>query len=253
MQILLAPAKLMIDDPAQCPIYGSHEPVFQPEADKIAACLCGYSVSELIDMLHVNREIAVSARQRYDNFFETSTRRAAIARYDGIVFKTLDAKSLNDTQLDFLDTHVNICSFLYGLLRPLDKINPYRLEGDVTLPVTNGLTMFEYWRTRLTDLLIDRTKTGDGILVNLASNEMQKLFDWKRVKRELNVISPEFKVEKLGRLRTITVYSKICRGAMTRFIANNKINDPSRLIDFEYHGFTYASGNTNAPVFAVRL
>lgn len=253
MQILLAPAKLMIDDPQLCPIDGRHTPIFQTEADKIAACMCGYDIPELIDILHINREIAISTHQRYNDFFEPSTRRAAIARYDGIVFKNIDAETLTSDQLEFVDKHINICSFLYGILRPLDAINPYRMEGSVVLPVTGGISMFDYWKSRLTDLLITRTKDDDGILVNLASNEMQKLFDWKRVKRELNVISPEFKVETPGRLKTITVYSKICRGAMTRFIVSNLISNPSDLTAFQHQGFTYTSGPLTAPLFTINI
>ncbi|MDE5554916.1 MAG: YaaA family protein, partial [Muribaculaceae bacterium] len=202
MQILLAPAKLMIDNPADCPINGVRTPIFQSEADHIAAAMCDYNVDQLADMLHVNKELAVSTHQRYNDFFDTATRRAAIGRYDGIVFKNIDAESLTPEQLDFADKHVNICSFLYGLLRPLDLINPYRLEGDVTLPAIGGISIFDYWKPRLTEELIRRVKADDGILVNLASNEMQKLFDWKRVKKELTVITPSFKIETLGMLRT---------------------------------------------------
>ena len=183
MQILLAPAKIMIDNPADCPVDGVSTPLFQADADHIAAAMCDYSVNELADMLHINKELAISTRHRYNDFFDKETRRAAFGRYDGIVFKTINAASLTHDQLDFADRHVNICSFLYGLLRPLDLVNPYRLEGDVTLPAIGGITIFDYWKPRLTDELIRRVKADDGILVNLASDEMQKLFDWKRVNK----------------------------------------------------------------------
>lgn len=252
MQILLAPAKLMIDSPSDCPLNGCHTPVFQSDADKIAACMCNYSVSELADMLNINKEIAISARQRYNDFFDTSACRAAITRYDGIVFKKIDAASLNDEQLEFADTHINICSFLYGLLRPLDSVNPYRLEGDVTLPCIGGISIFEYWQSRLTDALIKRTKADDGILVNLASDEMRRLFDWKRITKELTVISPTFKVEKGGKLRTIVVYAKMCRGAMTRYIISNMLTSPEALTDFTFEGFAYSGGTPTAPLFTLQ-
>lgn len=252
MQILLAPAKLMIDNPANCTIDGVSSPVFQTEADHIVAAMYDYTVDELADMLHINRELAISTHQRYNDFFDPDTRRAAIGRYDGIVFKNIDAENFTPAQLEFANTHVNICSFLYGLLRPLDLINPYRLEGDVTLPAIGGISIFDYWKPRLTDELIRRVKADDGILVNLASNEMQKLFDWKRVKKELTIISPSFKVEALGILRTITVYSKICRGAMTRFIIQNSLSIPATLRAFEHIGFTYDSGPSTSPLFTLR-
>lgn len=252
MQILLAPAKLMIDSPSECQIAGRRIPLFEAEADKIAACLCGYNVNELADMLHINKEIALSTHRRYNDFFEPSTRRAAIGRYDGIVFKKIDAQTLSPEQLEFADRHINICSFLYGLLRPLDLINPYRLEGDVTLPCIGGISIFEYWQSRLTDKLISRVKDDDGILVNLASDEMRRLFDWKRITKELTVITPTFKVEKNGKLRTIVVYAKMCRGAMSRYIISNMITSPSALDNFTFEGFTYAGGTSSSPLFSLQ-
>ena len=251
MQILLAPAKIMIDNPADCPIEGSHIPEFQSEADHIAAAMCDYSVDELADMLHINKELAISTRQRYNNFFDKETCRAAIGRYDGIVFKTIDVASLTHDRLDFADRHINICSFLYGLLRPLASINPYRLEGDVNLPAIGGITIFDYWKPRLTNELIRRVKADDGILVNLASDEMQKLFDWKRINKELIVISPTFKVEKAGKLRTIVVYAKMCRGAMTSYIIQNALTDPSHLSAFTFQGFTHDGGTPSSPSFTL--
>lgn len=251
MQILLAPAKLMIDNPADCPVDGVRAPLFQTEADLIATAMCDYTVDQLADMLHVNREIAISTRKRYNDFFDPGTRRAAIGRYDGIVFKNIDAESLNADQLHYADSHINICSFLYGLLRPLDLINPYRLEGDVTLPAIGGISVFDYWKPRLTDELISRVKADDGVLVNLASDEMQKLFDWKRVKKEITVISPTFKVETNGKLRTIVVYAKMCRGAMTRYIIQNSLTDPSSLIDFTFQGFSHSGGTLTQPLFSL--
>ncbi|MDE6238824.1 MAG: YaaA family protein [Muribaculaceae bacterium] len=253
MQIIIAPAKLMIENPADCPLLGNNTPMFQSDADHIAAAMCDYNVDQLADMLHINKELAIAAHRRYNDFFDPETRRAAVSRYDGIVFKKIEAESLTPDQLGFADSHLNICSFLYGLLRPLDAINPYRLEGNVVLPAIGNISIFDYWKPRLTDELIRRVKDDDGILVNLASNEMQKLFDWKRVKKELSVISPSFKVETLGILRTITVYSKICRGAMTRYIIQNKITDPDELEGFDHIGFTFEGGTETAPIFAVNL
>lgn len=104
--------------------------------------------------------------------------------------------------------------------------------------------MFEYWRPRLTDELIKRVKADDGVLINLASNEMRILFDWKRVTKELKVLTPEFKTESSGRLRNVTVYAKICRGAMTRFIIKNALENPDELRLFDSNGFRYEGGDT---------
>ncbi len=251
MQILLACAKLMADSSLHRDLKVSHRPVFGEQADMIASEMCRYSVSELEEMLHINHDIAVSTFRRYDRFFDKSTCMPAIGCYDGIVFKNIDAGTLSDKQLEFADRHVNICSFVYGLLRPLDAINPYRMEGCVGLPAAGTENMFDYWRPKLTEELIRRVKADDGTLVNLASNEMRKLFDWKQVCAQLNVISPEFKIESSGKLRTVTVYAKICRGAMTRFIIEQELRDLEGLKLFDGAGFRYESGE-KTPLFVAR-
>ena len=99
-------------------------------------------------------------------------------------------------------------SFCYGLLRPLDVIRSYRLEGDVVLPEPGNQTMFSYWKSCLTDVFIEDIKKAGGILCNLASDEMKSLFDWKRVEREVRVVTPEFQVWKNGKLASIVIYIK---------------------------------------------
>ena len=97
--------------------------------------------------------------------------------------------------------------------------------------------MFSYWQSRLTDDRLGRIHADDGILVNLASGEMKRLFDWKRVCREARVITPEFRVREGDRLKTVVVYTKMCRGEMTRHILKNRIADPATLRSFEWEGF----------------
>ena len=252
MQILLACAKLMTQ-PDRSNIDLGHLPPFQKEADSIAAQMCNYSAAEIADMLKVNREISIEAKRRYNDFFEASTRRPVIETYDGIVFKKIDPESLTRDQLIYADKHVNICSFVYGLLRPLDMINPYRMEGNVSLPGIGDSDLFDFWKPRLTDLLIERTKADDNILVNLASDEMRHLFDWKRITKDLNVVTPTFKVDKSGRLRTITIYTKMCRGAMTRYIIAEQLNSPTELTTFSSEGFSYIAGSPeNTPLFVMQ-
>ena len=252
MQILLACAKLMSENITDGKTYTLRQPEFISEADKIASAMCHYSVNELADMLHVSHDIAVKAYHYYTYFPNRSTQIPTIMQYDGIVFKNINAATLSESQLKYADEHINICSFVYGLLRPLDTINPYRMEGNVELPALGNDNLFDYWRPRLTDVLIRRVKDDDGILVNLASNEMRKLFDWKRVVAETTVITPEFKVETLGKPRTITVYAKICRGAMSRFIIEHKPENPEDLQSFASLGFMYEGGSPSSPVFVWR-
>jgi hypothetical protein len=113
------------------------------------------------------------------------------------------------------------------------------MEGKVEL---DGKTMFKHWRPLLTDVLIDSVKGDDGILVHLATEEMQHLFEWKKVCREVTVIQPQFLVMKDGRFKSVTVYAKSCRGAMTRFIIKNRLDAPEDLQQFEYEGFEFVPG-----------
>lgn len=237
MQILLACAKIMTgEEPRKLPLYT--EPVFQKQAQENALLLSRYSVEELQDMLRCNKEIATENWLRYQWFLANTDRKAAVFAYDGMVFQKLAPETLTEEELRYANEHLNIGSFLYGLLRPLDLVNLYRLEGEVELP-ENGKNMFDYWKPILTDYFIEKVKADDGILVNLASNEFKNIFDWKRVKKELNIVTPEFKVMKGGKPKTIVIYTKMCRGAMTRWILRNRFTDIEALKTFEYEGFAY--------------
>ena len=97
--------------------------------------------------------------------------------------------------------------------------------------------MFDFWKPILTDWFIQKIKADDGILVNLASDEMRNLFDWKRVKKEVTIVTPQFRIEKNGKLKTIVIYTKMCRGAMARYILKERITDIDLLKGFEYEGF----------------
>lgn len=237
MQILISSAKIMTGY-APREILLTTEPAFQRQANENAAQMVAYSAEELMAMLHVNRNIAVENWRRYQSFHDGGMRQTAVFSYDGMVFQRLAPETFTDEELRYANGHLLISSFLYGLLRPLDLINKYRLEGNVVLPQHGGKSMFDYWKPLLTDWFIDKIKCDDGILINLASDEMRNLFDWRRVKREVRIITPEFKVEKDGRLKTIVIYTKMCRGAMTRYILKNKITDADELKGFEYEGFS---------------
>lgn len=237
MHILLACAKLMNDVLPARNVEGSTEPRFKANADMIAADLARYSVDELQHILGTNRSIAVENHLRYRNFPIEATRQPAGFIYDGMVFKKLALESFSDQSLAYANSRLTICSFLYGMLRPLDLINPYRLEGNVELPCTGGKTMFEYWRPLLTDALIDAVKASGGTLVNLASAEMKGMFDWKRVVKETKVVTPVFKILKDGKERTVTIYAKMCRGEMAKYILANRIEDPAELAGFDFEGF----------------
>lgn len=215
-------------------------PVHLEEARRLAAELATLPTDELARLLRVNRRIAAENHLRYRRFHDSDTPALpALTAYTGIVFKRIDPASFSAADLEYAQEHLNITSFLYGLLRPLDAIRRYRLEGDAVLPGHDDQTMFGYWQGRLTEAFLEKIHADDGILVNLASSEMKRLFDWKRIRREARIITPEFRIREGDRLKTIVVYTKMCRGEMTRHLIRNRIADPEMLKEFEWEGFRF--------------
>ena len=215
------------------------QPQYINEAEKIAADLGNYSAQELQYILNINGNLARQNKLRYLDFNVKSKEEPAIYAYTGTAYKSLDAQSFTAENLEYANRHLLIGSFMYGLLRPLDAIHPYRLEGKVTLPALGTDNIFDFWKPRLTDWFIEQVKEDDGILINLASNEYRHILDWKKVTGELKVITPQFKVRNGMKLSTVVVYAKMCRGAMTRWIMTNTIDYPAALEGFEYQGFKW--------------
>jgi cytoplasmic iron level regulating protein YaaA (DUF328/UPF0246 family) len=214
-------------------------PRFQNEADSFAKDMAQYSTDTIADMLGCSRQIAAQNRLRYMNFFGDTPKLPAILAYHGQAYKHLKADTLNVDDLNYSQEKLWITSFLYGLLRPLDAILPYRMEGNVELPSGEGQNMFAFWKSRLTDILIDAVKADGGTLVHLATEEYQHLFDWQRVRKEVRIVQPLFYIRKGSELKIQAVWAKTCRGAMTRFIIENCIDKPEDLCAFGYEGFTY--------------
>lgn len=239
MLILLSCAKTM-SDLSRIITPFTTSPRFRKEAADIAAGMSQLSVEDLERLLRVNAKIAVENYKRYQVFHSEDTPELpALFGYTGIVFKRLNPKGFSAREFEYAQEHLRFTSFCYGLLRPLDLIRLYRLEGDVVLPELGNQTMFVYWQSRLTDLFIQDIKQAGGILCNLASDEMKGLFDWKRVEKEVRVITPEFHVWKNGKLGTIVVYTKMCRGEMAGFVLKNQIKNPEELKSFSWEGFEF--------------
>lgn len=217
------------------------EPKYLHHAQGLAERLATFSVEELMDTLKVSPAIAAENQLRYRSIVSGDAEMMpAIFAYTGMVFKHIAPHSLSMQDLEYAYAHLRITSFLYGLLRPLDAISPYRLEGGVTLDRDTGKSMFNYWQPILTDDFIDEIKASGGTLVNLASGEMKSLFDWKKVESAVNVVQPEFLMQgKDGKTKTVVVYAKMCRGEMVRHILLNRINSPEDLKSFEWDGFRY--------------
>lgn len=216
-------------------------PPFETAAKEHALNLSQFSTQELEKLLRINSKLAATNYLRYQDFCSDETPALpALLSYTGMVFKRINPKDFSEDDFRYAQEHLLITSFLYGLLRPLDAIKNYRLEGDVKLPELGGMSFFDYWKPRLTDYFIEAIREQGGILINLASGEMKDLFDWEKVNREVQVITPEFHTWKNGKLATIVVYAKMCRGEMTRYILKNRIEQPEELKKFEWEGFRFS-------------
>lgn len=239
MQILLANAKMML-----CPTEVAAKPLtlpaFQAEADRLAKEMARLNLDELAEQLGCSRQLALENQQRYQNFF-LAEKMPAIMAYNGRAYQALLAHTLDAAALSFAQEHLFITCFLYGLLRPMDAIVPYRMEHTVRLEATNDKPIDRFWRDKLTDYLIRAVQADDGILIHLSTGEYERLFNWARVCREVKVIKPLFYVRKQGRLCVQAVWAKACRGAMVRHLLQTAADQPSALADFTYEGFSYAS------------
>ena len=236
MQILLANAKIMFEKADRKPI---SVPLFQSVANDLAKEMAMMNVEELAKQLDCSSKIAMTNWKRYHDFM-AAEKRPAILAYNGQAYKHLRASSLSEESLKYAQKHLWITCFLYGLLRPLDGIVPYRMEHCVSLEATNDKPINQFWKDKLTDVLIDSVKADDGILIHLSTEEYEHLFDWKRVCKEIKIIQPLFYVrQKDGRLKMQAVWAKSCRGAMVRYILNNQLLTPEELAGFSYEGFEY--------------
>lgn len=235
MQILLANAKIMRERVGRRPW---SEPLFQTEANLLAAEMRRMDTDELARQLDCSRQLAAENRLRYQAF-NGAGKLPALLAFNGQAYKHLRAESLSEEALHFGQQHLWITCFLYGLLRPMDGIVPYRMEHCVRLEATDDRPIPLFWRQRLTQLLIDSVKADDGVLVHLSTAEYEQLFDWKRICSEVHVIQPLFYVRKGGRLKMQAVWAKSCRGAMTRFILQQQLMFPEELQAFSHEGFNY--------------
>ena len=239
MLILISPAKTMtgtsaLKAPAPTP------PRFRDEAAGIALQMAQQPAAELSRWLHLSPRLAAESYRRFQDFHgDETTALPALLAYTGVVFKHIRPKDFSPADYLYAQTHLRIASPLYGLLRPLDGIKPYRMEYDVKLPEPGEETMYTFWRDRLPPLLIGEAHESGNVLANLASQDVQPSFHWKAAGEAVRIITPEFKVWKNGKATTIVIYAKMARGEMTRFLLKNRLDDPEAMKDFRWEGFAY--------------
>lgn len=251
MKILVSPAKTM-DYKTDLPIDTYTQPKFIKEAEELNNTLKALSKKEMSALMKISDNLTNLNYDRVRNFtlpFTTENARPAVFAFSGDVYVGLDAYTLPKSKFDLLQERLRILSGMYGVLRPLDLMQPYRLEMGTRLKVNGAANLYEYWGNSLTDMLNKEMK-DDELLVNLASNEYFKVINKKKLKAKL--VTPIFKDFKNGELKIIAFYAKKARGSMARYLVENDITDLDGIQSFDVDGYTFSESETTDscnPVF----
>jgi cytoplasmic iron level regulating protein YaaA (DUF328/UPF0246 family) len=253
MKIIISPAK-RLDFESKAPVKKYTQPVFTDESETLIKILREKSVNELKDLMDLSSDLAQLNHERYAQWqlpFNEENAKQALFAFEGDVFKALDKESLDKSDIDYLQEHLRILSGLHGVLRPLDLIQPHRLEGGTKLETDKGDNLYKFWGNKITDFIREEIENdGDKILINLASNEYFKYI--KKKKLNADILNLNFKEYKNGKLKTIAIYAKKARGMMLHYISKNRINKTEDLKGFDYDGYAYSeehSKNKNELMF----
>jgi cytoplasmic iron level regulating protein YaaA (DUF328/UPF0246 family) len=240
MITILSPAKALKFDKKSI-IQDKTNPVFIEEANKIVPYLQKLSANKLKNLMDISDKLAELNKQRFavwQNEPSDDITRQAIYAFNGEVYNGLKAETMDEDSLYFAQKHIRILSGLYGVLKPFDAIQEYRLEMGSKLKIHRANNLYEFWGDKINkDLQRDLDAMESKTLINLASNEYAKVVNMKKLKAR--VITPVFKDEKNGEYKVIFVYAKKARGLMARFIADNKITEPEHLKAFDSEGYFY--------------
>lgn len=213
-------------------------PMFQEDADRLAEVAQGLSVAELQKLMHISESLGKLNRDRFARFHDHAEKRPAVLAFAGDTYTGLEAGSLDAEELAYAQDHLRILSGLYGLLRPLDAMQEYRLEMGSRLKTERGKSLYDYWGDQIAEALnAEADRTGTETLINCASVEY-----FSAVKPEalrLNVITPQFLEEKPGGPKVVSFFAKKARGAMARFIIQNRLKDPESILGFDSGGYRY--------------
>lgn len=244
MKIVISPAK-SLDLDSKIPTEKYTEACFLKEAERLSKILKKKSRKELSKLMKISDSLADLNYQRNQEWslpFTTENARPSIYTFSGQVFQGLDAFTLPEDKIDTLQDTLRILSGQYGLLKPLDLMQPYRLEMGTKLPVGKNKNLYEFWKKKVTTQLNDELEE-DELFVNLASNEYYKAVDTKALK--VPVITPVFKDLKNGEYKTIMTYAKLARGYMTRYIIETGAKTMDDLKGFNYEGYGFSEEMSN--------
>lgn len=249
MLTVLSPAKsLDFDTPTSDEVLAlATQPRFIPDAKKLNALLRKLDVPQLAQLMHISDKLAalnVARSQEWSPIFTPQNSKPAILAFDGDVYDGFAAATLNVDELEQAQLRIRILSGLYGVLRPLDLMQAYRLEMGTALANPKGKDLYAFWGKRIAaHLKRELTEHGQRVLINLASEEYFKAVDLAALGS--SVVSPVFKDAGKGGYKIISFFAKRARGAMARFIVQQQIDNPDELRDFNQDGY-YFVGEASA-------
>lgn len=242
MLIVISPAKTL-DFDSPVPSHKYTQPEFLKDSEVLVKTLRKYSPDDIAELMHVSSGIAELNVGRYLNWdrkFTLENARQAIYAFKGDVYTGLDVSRLSASDINFAQKHLRILSGLYGLLRPLDLMQPYRLEMGTKLQNSRGDDLYEFWREKISAAVNQALDSqGDRVLVNLASNEYFRVLDLRT--SGVRIITPVFKDYKNGHYKIISFFAKKARGQMTAFMLRNRLGTVESLKTFNEDGYRYSA------------
>lgn len=248
MLVVVSPAK-RLDWAAQT--HDMSQPDFTREANILAGHARQLTLTKLKSLMNLSDDLAKLNRDRFQTFSDTpdaDATRPALFAFAGDTFQGFDAASLDDTALARAQSHMRILSGLYGVLRPLDAIQPYRLEMGSRLKTRRGTSLYQFWGSDIAkslNALAD--ETGSTFLVNAASQEYFSAVDTKTLSPK--IITPQFYELKNGTPKIVSFFAKKARGAIARFIVENRVTTVEGLKDFDLGGYRFVSEDGGALTF----
>lgn len=239
MKIILSPAK-SLDLETQIPTLQYTESCFLKEAERLNKLLkkkSAKSLSKLMSISDTLGRLNYERNQQWSLPFTTTNSRQAAYSFSGDVYRGLDVYTLPEEKINILQKSVRILSGLYGVLKPLDLMQPYRLEMGTRIAIGKNKNLYEFWKKKITEMLNSELQEGE-LFVNLASNEYFKAIDSKSLK--VPVVTPVFKEFKNGEYKTIMTFAKLARGHMTRYLIDIDAKTIDDIKGFNYEGYGFS-------------
>lgn len=240
MIVVISPAKSLYN---QCPVsVETHSYAdFLPEAEKIVSVMKKKKPAQLAKLMDISPKLADLNYQRFQEWalpFSPENAWQAVLMFNGDVYQGLKAETFSPEEFETAQKQLRILSGVYGLLKPLDLIQPYRLEMGTNVIVSRKKNLYEFWKSKITAKLNEEfSDTEKKVLINLASNEYFSAIDTKKIKAR--IITPSFKEHKNGQYQMISFFAKRARGLMSRFIIQNNISDPDEIKAFDLEGYYF--------------